>query len=85
MELAPNADKEEAIRKFKETHEGFYTDHIEGDFKFPKSREDRDAWTLVGNKIVVDKQKAKENIKNRQPELTLESLLEEINKLKEKL
>lgn len=60
MALAPGADKEDAIRKFKDAHPGMYTDHFEIDDKeLPVDREFRDAWTVSGNKITLDKMKAK--------------------------
>ncbi len=61
MTLVEGADKEEAIRKFKEAHaEGMYTDAFEmEEIEMPPSREFRDAWTLQGGKIVIDNTKAK--------------------------
>lgn len=58
MILAPNADKEDAIKKFKDAHPDFYDDYFEGEFEFPESRIFRDAWRLSRNKVVVDKRKA---------------------------
>lgn len=59
MTLAPEADKEDAIKKFLGAHEGMYVDHFEYNGAFPESREFRDAWKLsTKNEIVVDKNKA---------------------------
>ncbi len=59
MYLTPGADKEETVKKFKDSHDkGFYVDYFEFDGKLPLSREFRSAWALSGNKIVVDKAKA---------------------------
>ena len=58
MTLAPGAYKEEAIQKFLGAHEGQYIDHFEYNGAFPESREFRDAWKIVKNEIVVDKNKA---------------------------
>lgn len=59
MTLTEGADKTNAIRKFKESHDkGFYVDHIEFEGDLPLDREFRDAWTLKGSKIVVDSIKA---------------------------
>ncbi len=58
MSLAEGADKEEAVRKFKESHPDEYIDHFEFEGELPESREFRDAWTLIGGKIVVDRSKA---------------------------
>lgn len=60
MTLADGANKEEAIKKFRDSHPNEYLEHFEiHSGKFPSSREFRDAWT-VDNKqnIVVDKAKA---------------------------
>lgn len=54
MELAPGADKDEAIRKFHIAHPGEYIEQYEGKFKLPESRANRDAWTFNG-KTVVEK------------------------------
>ncbi len=60
MELAPGADKEEAIRKFRECHpKGFYPEYHE-DIELPSSRVFRDAWKLSGNKVIIDEIRAKE-------------------------
>ncbi len=59
MELAPGADKDDAIRKFKEAHPGLYNEHHEGNFKVPDNREHRDAWTFSNNRINIDKDKIK--------------------------
>jgi len=59
MELAPGADKEDALRKFHEAHPGQYGDHIEGNIKLPESREFRDAWTISEKgSIIINKEKA---------------------------
>ncbi len=57
MELAPGADKEDAIKKFKAQHPGVYIEHYEGNFKLPESREHRDAWTFSNNRITIDRSK----------------------------
>ncbi len=57
MELAPGADKDDAIKKFKEAHAGMYVEHHEGVFALPKSREHRDAWTFSNNRVIIDKNK----------------------------
>lgn len=57
MELAPGADKEDAIRKLKEAHPGVYVEHHEGNFKVPESRENRDAWTFSNGRILIDNNK----------------------------
>lgn len=58
MTLAPGADKNEAIKKFNE----FHPDYCEAgeNLLVPNSRQFRDAWTLKGNKVVVDVNKAAE-------------------------
>lgn len=59
MVLAPGADKEEAIRKFKEAHPGEYVDHFEHDGEMPTDRKFRDAWTVNAKReVVVDAAKA---------------------------
>ena len=58
MTLAPGADKEDAIRKFKEAHEGLYTDHFEAPVRALPDRQFRDAWTYNGDKIILDPTKA---------------------------
>ena len=55
MELAPGADKEDAIRKFKLAHPGLYNEHYEGNFKLPQSREHRDKWKFFNGKIQENK------------------------------
>ena len=61
MTLAPGADKEEAMRKFHESHPNEYLkEHVEYEGKFPSDREFRDAWTIASNRIVVDKDKAQD-------------------------
>ena len=57
MELAPEADKDEAIRKFKECHPGRYISCHEN-IAIPEDRTHRDAWVLKRNKIIVDPVKA---------------------------
>lgn len=57
MTLAEGADKEDALKKFKDQHPGMYDDHFEVD-AVPLDREFRDAWTCNGKSIVVDKAKA---------------------------
>ncbi len=57
MQLAPGADKEEAVRKFKEAHPDVYVEHHEGDYKLPDSREHRDAWTFSNNRVIINKSK----------------------------
>jgi hypothetical protein len=57
MTLVEGSDKEEAVRKFKEQHEG-YVEHFEvsDDIELP-SREFRDAWEFKDNKIVINQEK----------------------------
>lgn len=57
MELAPGADKEDAVRKFKEAHPDVYIECHDGNFKLPDSREHRDAWTFSNNRVIIDKGK----------------------------
>lgn len=64
MELAPGADKEKAIKQFKECHPGMYGDYFE-DIEIPTDRTFRDAWTLSQGKIVIDQKKAREIHLNR--------------------
>lgn len=60
MELAPGADKDEAIRKFQECHPEFI-EHFEDDIKLPDNRLFRDAWKLNARReIVIDDRKARE-------------------------
>lgn len=59
MTLAPGADKDEAVKKFKDSHpDGNYGDYFEFEGNLPSSREFRDAWTHYGKNVVVDKMKA---------------------------
>ena len=59
MTLVEGADKDEAIRKFKESHpDENYGQEFEFEGKLPLDREFRDAWVVSGNKITVDKMKA---------------------------
>ena len=51
MELAPGADKAEALRKFRELHPEFIEDY-EGEFELPGSSANRDRWTLKEGKII---------------------------------
>lgn len=61
MSLVEGADKDEAVKKFKDSHpEGNYGDYFEFEGKLPLNREFRDAWTLNGSKIVIDEVKAKD-------------------------
>ena len=82
MTVAPGADKDEAIRKFKECHPGHYLEHFEGDIELPQDRTFRDAWTLSNGKVVVDKQKAAEisRIREEEKKNTLEYRLEALEK-----
>ena len=57
MTLAPGADKEEAVRKFKESHPDEFIDHFEYTGKLP-TRDFRDAWSFKNNKVVIDSAKA---------------------------
>lgn len=59
MELAPEADKADAIQKFMNCHQGFYKEYFEGDIEVPSDRQFRDAWKLQQGKIVVDSAKAR--------------------------
>lgn len=58
MTLVGDSDKEEAIKKFKESHPDLYTDYYEYDGELPTNRDFRDAWTFKNNKVVVDDKKA---------------------------
>lgn len=60
MTLAKGADKEEAVRKFKECHPDMYGDYFEFFGKLPSDRKFRDAWIHNGKGIVIDKAKAME-------------------------
>jgi len=57
MTLTEGADKEFAIKNFKDSHPDMYIDHFEFDGQLPH-REFRDAWTHSGNSIKVDPVKA---------------------------
>lgn len=58
MTLVDGADKEDAIKKFKDSHpEGFYIDHFEFEGELP-SREFRDAWVHNGKEIIINPAKA---------------------------
>ncbi len=59
MTIVEGADKDEAIKKFKDAHpdKNYTVEQFKG--KLP-DREFRDAWTISGNKIVIDKIKATE-------------------------
>ena len=59
MTLTEGADKEFAIKNFKDSHPDMYIDHFEFDGQLP-CREFRDAWTHSGNIIKVDSVKAQE-------------------------
>lgn len=59
MSLAEGADKEEAVRKFKESHpDENFGDYFEFQGELPLSREFRDAWIHNGKDVVVDNAKA---------------------------
>ena len=62
MTLVDGADKEEAVRKFKEAHpKDFYSDYFEYKEELPKNREFRDAWVCdKKNNIVIDNKRAKD-------------------------
>lgn len=58
MELAPGANKDEAIQKFRDSQpEGFYPEYRE-DVKLPKDRQFRDAWVMQRGEVKVDQKKA---------------------------
>lgn len=52
MTLAANANKEEAIRKFRECHPGFYPEYFE-DIKLPSDRSQRDSWKFNNRNEVI--------------------------------
>lgn len=57
MTLVQGADRDDAVKKFLAAHVGeYYADYLE-DVEVPADRTHRDAWTIVSNKIVVDKKK----------------------------
>lgn len=61
MTLVEGADKEFAIKNFKDSHpDGFYVDYFEFNGKLPLSREFRDAWTHDGKDVTIDATKAKD-------------------------
>ena len=60
MSLVEGADIDDAIRKFRDSHEkGFYIEYFECEPELPLSREFRDAWMYKNNKVVIDEGKAK--------------------------
>jgi len=79
MELAPGADKMDAIKKFQAAHAGFYEEYFEEDIEVPEDRTFRDAWKLQGSKIIVDGVKAMDIHLNRVRKLRNKKL-EELDK-----
>lgn len=79
MTLAPGADRKETVQKFLDAHQGVYVDHFDYDGEFPSDRELRDAWTISGNKIVVDDAKA-HNIRMNKLRQERNKKLEELDK-----
>lgn len=52
--------KADAIKKFKEMHPDTYTESYEGEYELPADNGNfRNAWTLMDNKIIIHKEKAK--------------------------
>lgn len=84
MELAPGANRTDAVEKFIAGHGGFYKE-IGDDLELPKSREYRDAWVIKRNKIVIDKKKADEIDAKKEKLVKLEELEAEIKKIKSKI